>query len=75
MKRIKFCTFLLFIGLITQAAPPQAILAEKNFDFLANYCLNCHDEEKQEGKINLEDLDFNIKTIEQAETCKKFSML
>ncbi|EDM27053.1 hypothetical protein LNTAR_07409 [Lentisphaera araneosa HTCC2155] len=71
MKKLTSTLSCLFIGLSMQAAPPQAILAEKNFDFLANYCLNCHDEEKQEGKINLEDLDFHIKTIEQAETWQK----
>ncbi|EDM26967.1 hypothetical protein LNTAR_06979 [Lentisphaera araneosa HTCC2155] len=45
----------------------KAVLPEKNFDFLANYCLNCHDAEKEEGEVNLEDLDFHITTIEQAE--------
>ncbi|EDM27075.1 hypothetical protein LNTAR_07519 [Lentisphaera araneosa HTCC2155] len=54
-----------------QAEKSQAILPEKNFDFLANYCLNCHDDEKQEGKINLEDLDFNIQTLQQAEIWQK----
>ncbi|MDD7985122.1 DUF1592 domain-containing protein [Lentisphaera marina] len=63
---IKFVLPLVF-GLSLYAEKPQAILPEKHFDFLANYCLNCHDEEKQEGKVNLEDLPFHIQTIEQAE--------
>ncbi len=48
-------------------AETKAVLPEKNFDFLANYCLNCHDAEKEEGEVNLDDLDFHITTIEQAE--------
>ena len=58
-------------ALSLKAEQKQAVLPEKNFDFLANYCLNCHDDEKQEGKINLEDLDFNIQTLQQAETWQK----
>lgn len=67
MKKVLTGLSCFLMGLSAQAEKPQAVLPEKNFDFLANYCLNCHDEEKQEGKVNLEDLDFNITTIEQAE--------
>ena len=57
MKKVLTGLSCVLMGLSAQAEKPQAILPEKNFDFLANYCLNCHDEEKQEGKVNLEDLD------------------
>ena len=71
MKKVLTGLSCVLMGLSAQAEKPQAILPEKNFDFLANYCLNCHDEEKQEGKVNLEDLDFNITSIEQAEHWQK----
>ena len=66
-----YCLFFLLSVLSLKAEQKQAVLPEKNFDFLATYCLNCHDDEKQEGKINLEDLDFNIQTLQQAETWQK----
>ena len=57
-------------GFIVNAAKPEAILPEKNMAFLNKYCMDCHDAETEKGKINLEDLSFNIKTIPQAELWK-----
>lgn len=66
----KFISYLSLMGAFSLQAD-KAVLPEKNFDFLANYCLNCHGEEKQEGKVNLEDLDFNIQNLKDAETWQK----
>ena len=54
-----------------QAAPPEARLPEKHHAFFKAHCLDCHDSETQEGKVNLETLPFRIATIEQAELWQK----
>ncbi|MEO2026155.1 MAG: DUF1587 domain-containing protein [Fuerstiella sp.] len=53
------------------AAPPEARLAEKHLAFFKTHCLDCHDTETQEGKVNLEELPFQITTLEQAELWQK----
>jgi len=56
---------------LTQAAPPEARLPEKHRAFFKTHCLDCHDSETQEGKVNLESLSFQITTLEQAELWQK----
>ena len=46
-------------------------LPEKHFDFLATYCLDCHDSLTEKGSVNLEDLAFQITTIQEAELWQK----
>ena len=53
------------------AATPEARLPEKHFALLEKYCLDCHDEDTQKGKVDLEALPFHITTIEQAEVWQK----
>lgn len=53
------------------AAPPEARLPEKHRTFFKAHCLDCHDSETQEGKVDLETLPFRITTIEQAELWQK----
>ena len=48
---------------VTVAAEPQAMLPEKHFTFLEKYCLDCHDAVTEKGKVNLEDLPFEINTL------------
>ena len=59
-----FCGF-------AQAAPPEARLPEKHRAFFKAHCLDCHDSETREGKVDLETLSFRIATIEQAELWQK----
>lgn len=54
-----------------QAAPPEARLPEKHRAFFKAHCLDCHDSQTQEGKVDLETLPFRITTIEQAELWQK----
>ena len=54
-----------------QAALPEARLPEKHQAFFKAHCLDCHDSETQEGKVDLETLPFRITTIEQAELWQK----
>ncbi len=46
-------------------------LPEKHFDFLATYCLDCHDSLTEKGSVNLEDLAFVISDIQEAELWQK----
>ncbi|MEE2641354.1 MAG: DUF1592 domain-containing protein [Planctomycetota bacterium] len=46
-------------------------LAEKHQAFFRSYCLDCHDSDTREGKVDLESLPFRITTIEQAELWQK----
>ncbi|MDG2124574.1 MAG: DUF1587 domain-containing protein, partial [Verrucomicrobiales bacterium] len=58
------CTF-------TQGAESEANFPEKHQPFLQQYCFDCHDADTEKGKVNLEDLSFQITTIEQAERWQK----
>ncbi|PHR89057.1 MAG: hypothetical protein COA78_36025 [Blastopirellula sp.] len=56
------------------AAEKSAIGAQmpkKHLSFFKKYCLDCHDNETQEGKIDLESISFDIKTLESAERWAK----
>ena len=64
MLTLWFCGFV-------QAAPPEARLPDKHRTFLTKHCLDCHDSETQEGKVNLQTLPFRITTLEQAELWQK----
>nr|WP_201723956.1 DUF1592 domain-containing protein [Rhodopirellula sp. SM50] len=53
------------------AAPPEASLPEKHRAFFKSHCLDCHDSETREGKVDLEVLPFRITTLKQAELWQK----
>lgn len=50
---------------------PIALMPEKHFEFLNQYCLDCHDSVEPEGEANLEDLPFNMTTLQTAELWQK----
>lgn len=50
---------------------PTAVMPENHFDFLNEYCLDCHDAITEEGNVNLEDLSFNLSTLATAELWQK----
>ena len=54
-----------------RAAPPEASLPEKHRAFFQAHCLDCHDSETREGKVDLETLSFRITILEQAELWQK----
>lgn len=74
---MKLLRHLLLLGLLClgtgshSAELPKAILPERHFEFLNSYCLKCHDSVEEKGGINLEDLSFNLDTIESAELWQK----
>lgn len=76
MKHLKTAILLLLApGLAysqSQEVSLKALLPERHFEILDNYCLNCHDAVEEEGGINLEDLSFEISAdIKTAETWQK----
>ena len=63
-----------FLGLLPlqwAQADPVAVLPKKHLPLVGKYCLDCHDAATEKGKVNLEDLPFEITTIEQAELWQK----
>ena len=73
MARIIYTTLIATLCLCAdaQANPAEAHLPEKHRIFFKAHCLDCHDSETQEGKVDLEKLPFHITTIEQAELWQK----
>ena len=50
---------------------PLAVMPDKHFSYFESYCLNCHDAETEKGSVNLEDMSFDLGTIESAEKWQK----
>ena len=53
------------------AEVPKAILDEKHREFFKSYCVRCHNEKKQEGKLRLDDISFEIDSVEKADRWQK----
>jgi hypothetical protein len=62
---------LLFVQTNVRAASPAARMPEKHHGFFAKYCLDCHDKETREGKLDLERIPFNLGTLQSAERWQK----
>ncbi|MDZ4401730.1 DUF1588 domain-containing protein [Prosthecobacter sp.] len=53
------------------AEPPHAQLDEKHRAFFKDYCVECHNAEKQKGKLRLDDISFAIESVENADRWQK----
>jgi hypothetical protein len=53
------------------AETPQATLDAKHRAFFKDNCLNCHNAEKQKGKVRLDDIAFTVDTVEKADLWQK----
>lgn len=77
MNKIIHSTILLSVviflsgGMHAVGSAPEASFPKKHRAFFKTYCLDCHNAETQEGKVNLETLSFRINTLEQAELWQK----
>ena len=73
MKHLTYaiCIFTFSLRGFAQAAPPEARLPEKHRAFFKAHCLDCHDTETREGKVDLETLPFRVTTLQQAEVWQK----
>ncbi|MCX6852165.1 MAG: DUF1592 domain-containing protein [Verrucomicrobia bacterium] len=73
MKR-SFATFALsWLGILHShaAEAPHAELDSKHRAFFKDYCLNCHNAEKQKGKVRLDDIAFTLDSVERADLWQK----
>ena len=74
MNIVRIIALMAGLGLVAEAEPgkkPAAVFPKKNFKLIDKYCIDCHDASLKKGKVNLEDLSFDIHTIEQAELWQK----
>ena len=73
MKLLSFLILaqVLWLGGLVRAEEREVRFAEKHFDFIENYCLDCHDSASEKGKVNLEEIPFKITNIREAELWQK----
>lgn len=77
MFRLPSCLQLLLLLALLLALPlaatepPHAVLEEKNRTFFKDNCLNCHNAEKQKGKVRFDDIAFSVDSIERADLWQK----
>ncbi|MGB8169130.1 MAG: DUF1592 domain-containing protein [Chthoniobacteraceae bacterium] len=53
------------------ADTPHATLDEKHRAFFKDYCVECHNEKKQKGKLRLDDISFALDSVENADRWQK----
>ncbi len=53
------------------AETPRAVMPESHAAVFDKYCMECHDSLTEEGGVNLEDLSFDLNTIQSAELWQK----
>ena len=70
MTRIVLAALALFTPRLL-AEPPQAVLDAKHRAFFKDNCLNCHNAEKQKGKVRLDDIAFSVDSVEKADLWQK----
>jgi hypothetical protein len=63
--------FLLPLSAVIAEEAPRAQLAEQHRAFFQSYCVDCHNAEKQEGKLQLDNISFTIDSIELADRWQK----
>jgi hypothetical protein len=59
------------LAVLHAADAPQARLDEKHRVFFKDNCLNCHNVEKQKGRVRLDDIAFSVDTVEKADLWQK----
>ncbi|HWA98709.1 MAG TPA: DUF1592 domain-containing protein [Pirellulales bacterium] len=72
MKRLCLAAMILLSCRPAQAADaPSVRLDEAQRAFFADFCIECHGRETQEGKLRLDNIAFEIQTVEQADRWQK----
>jgi len=56
---------------VQAAEPPHATLDAKHRAFFKDYCTECHNAEKQKGKLRLDDISFTLDSVENADRWQK----
>jgi len=63
--------FLLGAGRASAAEVTHARFKEEHRAFLKDYCTECHNEEKQKGKVRLDQLSFTLDSVQGADLWQK----
>jgi len=73
MKRSFATCLLLWLGAPPSHAAdaPHAELDSKHRSFFKEYCVTCHNAEKQKGKVRLDDIAFTVDSVERADLWQK----
>jgi hypothetical protein len=73
MKRSFAALSLSLISILpTRAADaPHASLDKKHRAFFKDYCIECHNADKQKGKLRLDDVSFTLDSVENADRWQK----
>src|SRR5271154_1801289 len=61
----------ILINAVPRAGAADAIMPEAHRSFLASYCVECHNAEKQKGKLRLDNISFAIDSVEKADRWQK----
>lgn len=72
---MNYCAAILGLLLVLSASlsadTPKAAMDEKHRAFFKDYCTECHNAEKQKGKVRLDDVSFTLDTLERADLWQK----
>ena len=68
---LSLCILSVILPDALQGEQPTAKLPEKHRGFLRHHCFECHDAESREGQLDLENVSFDIGTLESAERWQK----
>jgi len=60
-----------FLAALSLGAAPEARIDEKHRAFLKEYCVECHNADKQKGKLRLDDIALNLDTVQLADRWQK----
>ncbi len=73
MKRSFAALLLSLISILPSRAAdaPHASLDDKHRVFFKDYCIECHNEKKQKGKLRLDDVSFTLDSVENADRWQK----
>ena len=68
---LRCLTLLPFLASLAFGATPEARIDEKHRAFLKEYCVECHNADKQKGKLRLDDIPFTLDTVQWADRWQK----
>lgn len=63
--------FCFVVTTLCAADAPQARMDERHRAFFKDYCVECHGEKKQKGKLRLDDVSFALDSVESADRWQK----
>ncbi|NJM55720.1 MAG: DUF1587 domain-containing protein [Verrucomicrobiae bacterium] len=68
---LSLLVLLVLAAVQASAAEPRAVMPQEHAAFFKSYCLDCHNADKQKGKVRLDEIPFTIADIPTAERWQK----